>query len=51
MKKLLVLAGFIIAGLQSFSQSTGRISGSIKDGGNQKVIDAATISLLRSRDS
>ena len=30
---------------------TGKVSGSIKDGGNQKVIDAATISLLKAKDS
>ena len=35
----------------SFAQSPGRISGSIKDGGNQKVIDAASISLLNAKDS
>ncbi|MFT3678792.1 MAG: outer membrane beta-barrel family protein [Ferruginibacter sp.] len=34
-----------------FAQTPGQISGSIKDGGNQKVIDAATISLLKSNDS
>ena len=51
MKKLLstlVLSGI---SLLSFAQSGGRISGSIKDGGNQKVIDAATISLLKAQDS
>ncbi len=29
----------------------GTINGSIKDGGNQKIIDAASISLLKSKDS
>lgn len=35
----------------SFAQNTGKVSGSIKDGGNQKIIDAATISLIRAKDS
>ena len=37
----------------SLAQSTvsGKINGSIKDGGNQKIIDAASISLLQSTDS
>ncbi|HMD00657.1 MAG TPA: TonB-dependent receptor, partial [Ferruginibacter sp.] len=30
---------------------TGKITGSIKDGGNQKIIDAATVSLLKAKDS
>ncbi|MFT3912010.1 MAG: TonB-dependent receptor [Ferruginibacter sp.] len=51
MKKFLTtlaLASFSFCG---FAQSGGKISGNIKDGGNQKIIDAATISLLRSKDS
>ncbi len=51
MKKListLVLSSFAFF---SFAQSGGKISGVIKDGGNQKIIDAATISLLKSSDS
>jgi iron complex outermembrane receptor protein len=43
----LFFAGFVLSG---FSQS-GKISGKIKDGGDQKIIDAATILLLRSKDS
>ena len=35
----------------SFAQLPGKITGSIKDGGNQKVIDAASISLLNAADS
>lgn len=35
----------------TYAQSTAKLTGSIKDGGMQKIIDAATISLLRSRDS
>ncbi len=35
----------------SIAQNTGKISGAIKDGGNQKIIDAATISLLKGKDS
>ncbi|MBC7937580.1 MAG: TonB-dependent receptor [Rhizobacter sp.] len=37
--------------LVSFAQHPGKVSGSIKDGGNQKIIDAATISLLKAKDS
>lgn len=51
MKKLfttLTLAGISLC---SFAQNGGKISGMIKDGGNQKVIDAASITLLRAKDS
>ena len=41
---------FILVSLAGFSQ-TGKISGSIIDGGDQKIIDAATISLLKAKDS
>lgn len=51
MKHLLTLLIALNCSFFSFAQSTGRITGAIKDGGNQKIIDAATISLLRSRDS
>ncbi len=51
MKKLFSLLAATAIGMSSFAQSGGKISGSIKDGGNQKVIDAATISLLKSKDS
>jgi hypothetical protein len=51
MKKLiatLALAGISIC---TYAQNGGKITGMIKDGGNQKVIDAATISLLKTQDS
>ncbi|RYY50183.1 MAG: TonB-dependent receptor [Chitinophagaceae bacterium] len=51
MKKLiatLALAGISIC---TYAQNGGKISGMIKDGGNQKVIDAASISLLKAQDS
>ncbi len=53
MKKLFSLLAVIAIGLSSFAQSAtgGKISGSIKDGGNQKVIDAASVSLLKAKDS
>ena len=47
MKKLFSLLAATAIGMSSFAQSGGKISGSIKDGGNQKVIDAATISILK----
>lgn len=36
---------------QAQTTSTGKVTGSIKDGGQQKVIDAASISLLKAKDS
>ena len=52
MKKLLTMlvAASFTFGAQA-QQTGGKISGTIKDGGNQAVIDAASISLLRSKDS
>ncbi|MEO7765825.1 MAG: TonB dependent receptor [Ferruginibacter sp.] len=51
MKHFLSLLTIMSLGLGVFAQNSGKISGSIKDGGNQKIIDAATISLLKSNDS
>ncbi len=52
MKKLLSLLVTASISVCAFAQQTGgKISGTIKDGGNQAVIDAATISLLSSADS
>lgn len=51
MKKFFSLLAATAIGMSSFAQSGGKISGSIKDGGNQKIIDAATISLLKAKDS
>lgn len=51
MKKLFTTLVFASLGLSSFAQNAGTISGVIKDGGNQKIIDAANISLLKTKDS
>jgi iron complex outermembrane receptor protein len=53
MKKIFSLLAGITIGMSSFAQSApgGKISGTIKDGGNQKIIDAASVSLLRAKDS
>lgn len=51
MKKIFSLLAGITIGMSSFAQSGGKISGSIKDGGDQKIIDAASVSLLKSKDS
>ena len=53
MKKLFSLLAAIAIGVSSFAQSNSgrKITGSIKDGGNQKVIDAASVSLLKAKDS
>ena len=46
----LLTAIFLIFSMASFAQ-TAKISGLIIDGGDQKIIDAATISLLNAKDS
>ncbi len=51
MNKIFSLLTATAFALSANAQNTGKISGSIKDGGNQKVIDAATISLLQAKDS
>jgi outer membrane receptor protein involved in Fe transport len=51
MKHLFILLTAMSLSYFSNAQSAGKVSGSIKDGGNQKIIDAATISLLRTKDS
>ena len=52
MNKLLSLLAAMSIVLSSNAQQTGgKITGNIKDGGNQKIIDAASVSLLNSKDS
>jgi iron complex outermembrane receptor protein len=41
----------LLFGTVAFAQTNGKITGTITDGGDQKIIDAATISLLRAKDS
>ncbi|MEO5781632.1 MAG: TonB-dependent receptor [Ginsengibacter sp.] len=41
----------LLASIAGFAQTNGKISGSIIDGGDQKIIDAATVSLLKAKDS
>lgn len=36
---------------QAQTNTTGKVTGAIKDGGNQKIIDAASVSLLKAKDS
>ncbi len=51
-KSFIFLPILLIFSIHSFAQShTGSISGRITDGGDQKVIDAATVSLYKSADS
>ena len=50
MKQIFSLLAAMSIALSSLAQS-GKISGNIKDGGNQKIIDAATISLIKAKDS
>jgi iron complex outermembrane receptor protein len=47
----LLTAIFLLFNMASFTQTNGKISGLIIDGGDQKIIDAATISLLKAKDS
>ena len=51
MNKLFSLLAAITIGMSSYAQTGGKVSGTIKDGGNQKIIDAATVSLLKAKDS
>lgn len=51
MKQLLSLLSIICLATGTFAQNAGKITGKIKDGGNQKIIDAANISLLKAKDS
>src|SRR5688572_11702242 len=52
MKKFLTLLFVAIGSMAAVAQTpSGTVSGSIKDGGQQQVIDASTVSLLRSKDS
>jgi len=51
-RSLFFVAIFIFISIGTFAQSpTGSISGKITDGGDQKIIDAATVSLYKSPDS
>lgn len=51
MKKQLSTLLLASISLCSFAQNAGKISGTVKDGGNQKIIDAASVSLLNAKDS
>jgi iron complex outermembrane recepter protein len=51
MKHLTILLIAMSLSIVSIAQTTGKVTGSIKDGGNQRIIDATTISLLKSNDS
>ena len=51
MNKFFSLLAAMTISMSSIAQTGGKVSGSIKDGGNQKVIDAASVSLLQARDS
>jgi outer membrane receptor protein involved in Fe transport len=50
MKYLISLLTAVSISFTSLAQ-TGKITGSTKDGSNQKIIDAATVSLIREKDS
>lgn len=50
-KTCLLTAILLILAIVGLAQTNGKISGIIIDGGDQKIIDAATISLLKAKDS
>ncbi len=49
--KTTLLSALLLISTVSFSQTNGKISGKIINGGDQKIIDAATVSLLKAKDS
>jgi iron complex outermembrane recepter protein len=53
MKKFfnLLVASTIVMCSHAQNSQTGKVTGSIKDGGQQKIIDAASVSLLKGKDS
>ncbi len=51
MKQFFSLLAAMSIAICSHAQTGTKVSGSIKDGGNQKVIDAASVSLLKAKDS
>ncbi len=51
MKQFFSLLAAMSIAICSFAQSGAKVTGSIKDGGNQKIIDATSVSLLRAKDS
>jgi iron complex outermembrane receptor protein len=51
MKKSMLSLSFALFSLCSFAQTQGKVTGIIKDGGDKKIIIAATVSLLKAKDS
>ncbi|MEO6254631.1 MAG: outer membrane beta-barrel family protein [Ferruginibacter sp.] len=51
MKQFFSLLAAMSIAIGSYAQSGAKVTGSIKDGGNQKIIDAASVSLLKAKDS
>ena len=50
MKKISTMLAALAITIASFAQTTGKISGTVQDG-SQKIIESATISLLKAKDS
>ncbi len=46
-----MVATTIVMCSQAQTNTAGKVTGSIKDGGQQKIIDAASVSLLKAKDS
>ena len=51
MKQFFSLLAAMSIAICSYAQSGGKVTGTIKDGGNQKIIDATSVSLLNAKDS
>ena len=51
MKHFFSLLAAISIAMGSYAQNGTKVTGRIKDGGNQKIIDAASVSLLKAKDS
>ena len=51
MKHFLNLLTAMSISVVSLAQNSGKVLGAIKDGGTEKIIDAASISLLKAKDS
>ena len=51
MKKIILSLTVILLSVTGFAQVKGNISGTVKDGGDLKIIASATVSLLKIKDS
>src|SRR5689334_7587683 len=50
MRKIMTLLAVLVASIAGLAQSKGKITGRVIDG-SQKIVESATVSLLRAKDS